>query len=195
MLVFRYKETSNAYQQLQLCDSNFHQRPTAFSKQKNTSIRIPVVKQLFCLCNNWCPDIIPMKWNIEVDHSGKKYRFQDFLPCGSNCRGELYAPHILAVKYCLWKEILSQQRIRHFKILQSIYFACDVGIISSYSNRMWNTGYQNLDDVWFRQCEAMTAYLMLCVLIACATSKTRLQRLFLCRSFVTVGCMSLFSIT
>jgi len=27
---------------------------------------------------------------------------------------------------CLWKEILSQQRIRHFKILQSIYFADDV---------------------------------------------------------------------
>ena len=35
--------------------------------------------------------------------------------------------------HCLWKEILSQQRIRHFKILQSIYFAYDVGIISSYS--------------------------------------------------------------
>jgi len=32
---------------------------------------------------------------------------------------------------CLWKEILSQQRIRHFKILQSIYFAYNVGIISS----------------------------------------------------------------
>jgi len=38
--------------------------------------------------------------------------------------------------HCLWKEILSQQRIRHFKILQSIYFAYDVGIISSYSNRI-----------------------------------------------------------
>ena len=37
---------------------------------------------------------------------------------------------------CLWKEILSQQRIRHFKILQSIYFAYDVRIISSYSNRI-----------------------------------------------------------
>jgi len=36
-------------------------------------------------------------------------------------------------EYCLWKEILCQQRIRHFKILQSIYFAYDVGIISSYS--------------------------------------------------------------
>ena len=33
--------------------------------------------------------------------------------------------------HCLWKAILSQQRIRHFKILQSIYFACDVGITSS----------------------------------------------------------------
>jgi len=39
------------------------------------------------------------------------------------------------VTTCLWKEVLSQQRIRHFKILQSIYFAYDVGIISSYSNR------------------------------------------------------------
>jgi len=37
---------------------------------------------------------------------------------------------------CLWKEILSQQRIRHSKILQSIYFAYDVGIISSYLNRI-----------------------------------------------------------
>jgi len=33
--------------------------------------------------------------------------------------------------HCLWNEILSQQRIRHFKILQSIYFAYGVGIISS----------------------------------------------------------------
>jgi len=38
-------------------------------------------------------------------------------------------------KICLWKEVLSQQRIRHFKILQSIYFAYDVGIISSYSKQ------------------------------------------------------------
>jgi len=38
--------------------------------------------------------------------------------------------------HCLWKEILSQPRIRHFKILQSIYFTYDVGIISSYSNRI-----------------------------------------------------------
>jgi len=30
--------------------------------------------------------------------------------------------------HLLWKEILSQQRIRCFKILQSIYFAYDVGI-------------------------------------------------------------------
>jgi len=36
----------------------------------------------------------------------------------------------------LWKEILSQQRIRHFKILQSIYFAYDVVVIRSYSNRI-----------------------------------------------------------
>ena len=32
---------------------------------------------------------------------------------------------------CMWKEVLSQQRIRQFKILQSMYFAYDVGIISS----------------------------------------------------------------
>jgi len=36
----------------------------------------------------------------------------------------------------LWNEILSQQRIKHFKILQSIYFAYEVGIISSYSNTL-----------------------------------------------------------
>jgi len=35
--------------------------------------------------------------------------------------------------HCLWKEILSQQRIRHFKIVQSMYFVYDVGV-SSYSN-------------------------------------------------------------
>jgi len=40
-------------------------------------------------------------------------------------------------RWCLWKEILPQQRIKHFKILQSIYFAYDVGIITSYSNRMF----------------------------------------------------------
>jgi len=40
-----------------------------------------------------------------------------------------------AVTHCLWKEILSQQRIRHFKILQSISFAYDVGITNSYSNK------------------------------------------------------------
>jgi len=39
-------------------------------------------------------------------------------------------------KHCLWKEIHSQQRIRHFKILQSMYFAFDVGITSSYLNRI-----------------------------------------------------------
>jgi len=40
--------------------------------------------------------------------------------------------------FCLWKEIVSQQRIRHFKILQSIYFAYEVGVISSYSNRIFS---------------------------------------------------------
>ena len=39
----------------------------------------------------------------------------------------------LANKYCLWKKILSQNRIRHVRS-QSIYFAYKVGIISSYSN-------------------------------------------------------------
>ena len=34
-------------------------------------------------------------------------------------------------KRSLWKEVLSQQKIRHFEILLSIYFAYDVGIISS----------------------------------------------------------------
>jgi len=37
------------------------------------------------------------------------------------------------LRQCLWKQILSQKRIRHFKILQSIYCAYDVRIISSYS--------------------------------------------------------------
>ena len=36
---------------------------------------------------------------------------------------------------CLWKKILSQPRIKRFKILQSIYFAHDVGITSSYSKQ------------------------------------------------------------
>ena len=44
--------------------------------------------------------------------------------------------HSFIAMHCLWKEILSQQRIRHFKNLQSVYFAYDVGIISSYSNRI-----------------------------------------------------------
>jgi len=35
-------------------------------------------------------------------------------------------------EHSLWQKILSQQRIRHFEILQSIYFAYDVDIISSY---------------------------------------------------------------
>jgi len=52
------------------------------------------------------------------------------LPKASGSFATLYS-----LENCLWKEILSQQRIRHFKILQSIYFAYDVGIISSYSNR------------------------------------------------------------
>jgi len=34
--------------------------------------------------------------------------------------------------FSMSKEVLSQLRIRHFKILQSIYFAYEVGIISSY---------------------------------------------------------------
>jgi len=51
-------------------------------------------------------------------------------------------------EYCLWKEILSKQRIRHFKIVQSIYFAYDAGIISSYSNRMSiNTSPEVIENV------------------------------------------------
>ena len=45
--------------------------------------------------------------------------------------------YMALVEHSLWKEILSQQRIKHCKILQSTYFAYDVGIISSYSNRMF----------------------------------------------------------
>jgi len=54
---------------------------------------------------------------------------------------------LICTELCLWKEILSLQRIRHFKNLQSIYFAYDVGIISSYStgisysNRMYWAHY------------------------------------------------------
>jgi len=45
-------------------------------------------------------------------------------------------PVCISLDFSLWKEILSQQRMKHFEILQSIYFAYDAGIISSYSNRM-----------------------------------------------------------
>ena len=55
--------------------------------------------------------------------------------------------------YCLWKEILSQQRIRHFKILQSIYFAYDVGISSSYSNRI--VGFISLEIIKRKSCEEL----------------------------------------
>jgi len=40
------------------------------------------------------------------------------------------------LKHCLWKEILYQKRIRHWA-LTAYYFAYDVGIISSYSNRIY----------------------------------------------------------
>jgi len=60
---------------------------------------------------------------------------------------------------CLWKEILSQQRIRHFKILQSIYFACNVGIISSYSNRNWRLFYIVLWNKW--QCNLFLEFMVL----------------------------------
>jgi len=45
-------------------------------------------------------------------------------------------PYKRMVKSSPWKEILSQQRIRHFKIL---HFAYDVGIISYYSKRIVKT--------------------------------------------------------
>jgi len=48
--------------------------------------------------------------------------------------------YMAPVEHSLWEEILSQQRIKHCKILQSTYFAYDVGIISSYSNRIF--GYR-----------------------------------------------------
>jgi len=38
-------------------------------------------------------------------------------------------------KHCLWKEILSQQSNRHFKILQGIYFTYDAGIIRCRTKR------------------------------------------------------------
>ena len=38
--------------------------------------------------------------------------------------------------YCLWKEILSQHRIRHKDLTEYIYFTYRVGIITSYSNRI-----------------------------------------------------------
>jgi len=57
--------------------------------------------------------------------SGEKWRsFASSLRSMLKLRSTVY-------EQCLWKEILFQQRIRHFKILQSIYFAYDVGIISS----------------------------------------------------------------
>jgi len=59
----------------------------------------------------------------------------------------------------LWKDILSQQRIRHFKILQSIYFAYDVGIISSYSNRHWRLSYILLWNKW--QCTLFLEFMAL----------------------------------
>jgi len=45
--------------------------------------------------------------------------------------------YMALIEHSLWKEILSQQRIKHSKILQSVYFAYDVGIISPYSNRIF----------------------------------------------------------
>jgi len=63
------------------------------------------------------------------------------------------------IEHCLWKEILSQQRIRHFKILQSIYFAYDVGIISSYSNRDWRLSYILVWNKW--QCNLFLEFMAL----------------------------------
>jgi len=45
--------------------------------------------------------------------------------------------YMALIEHSVWKEILSQQRIKHSKILQSVYFAYDVGIISPYSNRIF----------------------------------------------------------
>ena len=68
-----------------------------------------------------CQNLFSGSWK----HSGKSPQSWNFLRSVK-----------LNLSIYLWKEILSQQRIRHFKILQSIYFAYDVGIISSYSNRI-----------------------------------------------------------
>jgi len=56
----------------------------------------------------------------------------------------------LYIVQCLWKEVLSQQRIRHFKILQSIYFAHDVGISSSYFKTAALIQIENIFIVLFR---------------------------------------------
>ena len=64
------------------------------------------------------------------------------------------------IEDCLWKEILSQERIRHFKILQSIYFAYDVGIISYYSNRNWRLSYILLCNKW--QCNLLEFMALSC---------------------------------
>jgi len=59
-----------------------------------------------------------------------------FQQSSTGCQNYLGEIGIVSVRDTLSMERdLSQQRIRHFKILQSIYFAYDVGIISSYSNR------------------------------------------------------------
>jgi len=71
------------------------------------------------------------------------------------------------LKHCLWKEIFSQQRIRDFKILQGIYFAYDVGIISSYSNR---TRYQ-IEEQDIKQIEQDISYSNRTLLKHCAIAK------------------------
>jgi len=54
---------------------------------------------------------------------------------------------------CLAKQNLSQQRIRHFKILQSIYFVYEVGVIRSYSNRTYKIKFYEICfpvEIWNR---------------------------------------------
>jgi len=62
----------------------------------------------------------------------------------------------LSPKHCLWKEILSQQRIRHFKVLQSIYFAHDVGIISSSPKHQTSETPLKASDMMFETSEVAT---------------------------------------
>ena len=69
--------------------------------------------------------------------SRAKQTWQNYILTTRNLENNFFAKKIdgKTDRICLLKEILSQHRI-DTKILQSIYFAYKVGIISSYSNRI-----------------------------------------------------------